>query len=85
MKRTDLANLARKQLYSRSPELTSFLAGEIVNSAPFQKWMDRVERERPRGFVAFVRRLRGKERGITPEQGKHLERLTREAVERIGK
>lgn len=85
MTRKDLENVIRQRLYAASPELTRELASRMINSGWFQSWMDRVERRRPRGIVAWVRRLRGKDRGITPEQSKELEELTRNVLERFGR
>lgn len=85
MNREDLANMARQRLYANAPELTSHLAGKIVNSGPFQAWMDRVQHKRPRGMVAWVRRLRGKDRGLTAEQLHELEQLTQKTLEKIGR
>ena len=85
MNRDTLKNMARQRLYANAPELTSYMAGQIVNSEPFQRWMDRIERERPRGLVAWVRRMRGKDRGITAEQAEALEQLTQKTLEKIGR
>lgn len=85
MNRDTLKNMARQRLYANAPELTSHLAGQIVNSEPFQRWMDRIERERPRGIVAWVRRMRGKDRGLTLEQAEALEQLTQKTLEKIGR
>lgn len=85
MSRKDLENVIRQRLYNASPELTRELASRMISSGFFQSWMDRIERKRPRGIVAWVRRLRGKDRGITPEQAKELEELTRSVLERFGR
>lgn len=85
MSRKDLENVIRQRLYNASPELTRELATRIIGSGWFQSWMDRVERKRPRGIVAWVRRMRGKDRGLTPEQAKELEQLTKEVLERFGR
>lgn len=85
MNRQDLANMARQRLYAHAPELTSHLAGTIVNSEPFQRWMDRIERKRPRGVVAWVRRLRGKDRGLDAQELHELEQLSQKALEKIGR
>lgn len=58
MSRRDLENMARQALYKHSPEITTELASRMISSGFFQSWMNRVERKRPRGFVAWVRRLR---------------------------
>lgn len=85
MSRRDLENMARQALYKHSPELTREMATRVINAGFFQSWMDRVERKRPRGIVAWVRRLRGKDRGITPEQAAELEELAGKVLERFGR
>lgn len=85
MSRKDLENVIRQRLYNASPELTRELATRMINSGWFQSWMDRVERKRPRGIVAWVRRLRGKERGLTPEQAEELDGLAKKALERFAR
>lgn len=85
MSRKDLENIIRQRLYDASPDLTRELATRMINSGWFQPWMDRVERKRPRGIVAWVRRLRGKERGLTPEQAEELERLAADVLKRFGR
>ena len=82
MNRKDLANTARQALYANAPALTSYVAGEIINSAPFQKWMDSIERRRPRGIVAWFRRMRGERRGLTPEQQRELAELVRRELDK---
>lgn len=85
MNRDDLENLARRALYNQSPRLTRELATRIISGTAFQAWMDRIERERPRGIVAWVRRLRGQRRGITQEQAQELEQIARKTMERFGR
>ena len=85
MNRDDLKNVARQALYAHAPELTTELATRIINAGHFQRWLDRVERERPRGIVAWVRRLRGKDRGITPEQQREVSEIARKVLEKFGR
>lgn len=73
--RQELRGEAFRVLRDRAPEMGLRAARRIVNSPAMQRWFDRVELERPRGIVAWVRRLRGKERGITDEQRAELERV----------
>lgn len=82
MNRKDLANTARQALYANAPGLTSFVAGEIINSAPFQRWLDSIEKRRPRGIVAWVRRLRGEHRGLTAAQQQELADLVRRELDK---
>jgi hypothetical protein len=85
MSRKDLENLARRALYSASPDMTRETATRLISGGPFQDWMSEIERKRPRGFVAWVRRLRGKERGITPEQAARVQEIAQKTVERFGR
>jgi hypothetical protein len=49
----------------------------IISSPSIQQWFDGIERKRPRGIVAWVRRLRGKQRGLTDGQRVELEEYIR--------
>jgi len=85
MSRQDLENLARRALYSAAPDMTREQASRLISGVPFQGWMSEIERKRPRGIVAFVRRLRGKDRGITPEQAARVQEIAQKTVERFGR
>jgi len=84
MSRKQLENVIRQRLYGAAPELTSWMAGQLIQSEPFRDWADRVERERPHGMVAWWRRKFGRQ-GLTSEQSQKLEELVLKAAERFGR
>lgn len=85
MSRQQLENVIRQRLYGAAPELTSWMAGQLIKSEPFQRWLDSIERRRPRGIVAWWRRTFGRRQGLTPEQEQKLEELVQKAMERFGR
>lgn len=77
MSRARLIWEAQRMLRDMAPELAAGAAEAIIGSGPMQRWFDSIERRRPRGLVALFRRLRGKDRGLTPEQRDQLEEFLR--------
>ena len=65
-----------------APDLASHVVETILNGPLLQRWFDSIEARRPRGIVALVRRLRGKDRGLTPEQRQQLEQLLRNRADK---
>lgn len=80
MTREEFQQHARAALARVAPELSVGIAEQLVESPAASRWFDRVAKKRPRGIVALVRRLRGKERGLTDEQRDELEKLVRETA-----
>lgn len=89
MNRKDLENLARRTAHAQLPTLTSFAASELIKSEPVQRWLDKREREHPRGLVARWRRrfgrMFGRNEGLSPTQRAELEDVVRKAMERRGR
>lgn len=69
-------------LRDMAPDLAGHLVETIVSGPLLQRWLDEIERKRPRGLVALVRRLRGKDRGLTDEQRRQLEQLLRNRADK---
>ncbi len=78
MNREQLRGEARAAALRAAPELGAAAVEAIIESPAMQHWFDSIERRRPRGIVAFVRRLRGgKQRGLTSGQRAELEEYIR--------
>jgi hypothetical protein len=73
---------ARAAIVKQAPGLAVGIAEQLVESPAAQRWFDSIQRRRPRGIVAFVRRIRGKERGLTDEQREELEKLVAKTLEK---
>jgi len=82
MNRDDFKQHARAAIVSQAPSLAAGVVEKLVESPAAQRWFDSIERKRPRGIVAIVRRLRGKQRGLTEEQSAELERLVAKTIEK---
>ena len=82
MNRAELKDAARAAIVNQAPGLAVGIAERIIESPAAQRWFDSIERRRPRGIVAFVRRLRGKKRGLTDEQRAELEKLVGKTLEK---
>jgi P2-related tail formation protein len=82
MTREELKQVARGAIVKHAPELGIAIAERLIESPGMQRMFDRWERKRPHGLVAFVRRLRGKQRGIDEQERAQLEQLVREAVQK---
>ena len=83
MDREQFKALARAELIKQAPGVAVELLDSLVSSSVVQqRWFDRVAQKRPRGFIAWVRRLRGQERGLTDDQRRELEKLVADAVKK---
>ena len=80
MTREQLKDEARAAILKQAPSLAVGIAEKLIESPAAQRWFDSIERRRPRGIVAFVRRLRGKQRGLTDDQRAELERLVDQSL-----
>lgn len=77
MNRAQLRDEARAALVRAAPDVAVKVAERVVESRAVQRWFDSIERRRPRGLVALVRRLRGKRRGLDEQELRELEELMR--------
>ncbi|HYC44488.1 MAG TPA: hypothetical protein VED01_03290 [Burkholderiales bacterium] len=82
MNREEFKQLARAELARQAPSLAVGIAERLIEAPVMQRWFDRIEKKRPRGIVALVRRLRGKQRGLTEEQRAELEQLVEKTLEK---
>ena len=80
MDREELRNTARQMVVEHAPDLAVHAAEAILNSPRMQRWFAERARKRPHSFIAFVRRLRGEQRGLTLEQESELRDLVRQQV-----
>lgn len=82
MTREELKDQARAAIVEHAPELVVRAAEELIQSPMMQRWFDRIEKRRPRGIVAWVRRMRGAQHGLTDAEKLELETLVRSAAAR---
>jgi hypothetical protein len=81
MKRSTLKNIATDQLIGAAPDLAVKAIEAIISAPRVQAWFDGFEKRNPRGMVAWVRRLRGKQRGLTTAERRELSELLRREME----
>jgi hypothetical protein len=81
MNRAQLKDAARAAIVKVAPELSVVIAEKLIEAPVMQRWFDRVERSRPRGLVALVRRLRGR-RGLNEDDRRTLEKLVEQSVQK---
>lgn len=82
VRRQTVENMMRRALYSAAPEMTGYVADEILKAPRFKAWADGLERSRPRGLIAIWRRIFGRrDDGLTEAEQDALNRLVKEALD----
>jgi hypothetical protein len=80
--RDDVRVATLDALRKHAPDLAVDAAVRIMEAPAIQRWFDSIERRRPRGIVAWVRRLRRGRRGVSASERKAIEEFVIEAVRR---
>jgi hypothetical protein len=82
MNREEFRDEVRATIVRQAPSVAVGIVEKLVESPAAQRWFDAIAKKRPRGIVALVRRLRGKQRGLTDEQREELDRLVGKTLEK---